>query len=110
MPFDILFFWCTIAINIRTGIILLNCPFYIVECDGNCAILVVKGDDHFVIVQIDSIDENIDEPLAVILSVDVQLTELMQPKGDELSADPGLCNLLVGDFDFQIFLGAFQFF
>ena len=89
------------AIQIRTSIIFLNCSFYIVERDGLRAILVVEGDDHFVIVQVDSIDENIDQPLPVILSADVQLTELMQPKGDELCADPRFCNLLVGDLDFQ---------
>ena len=104
------YFWCTIAIQIRTGIIFFNCSFYIVERDGFRTVLVVESDDHFVIVQIDSIDEDIDKPLPVILSVDVQLTELMQPEGDKLCADPGLCDLLVGNLNFQIFLGAFQFF
>ena len=101
--------WCRKAIQIRTGIIFLNCPFYIVERDGNCAFLVVAGDDHFVIVQIDGVDENIDEPLPVILSVDVQLAEFMQPEGDELCADPRFCDLLIGDLDFQILFEAFQF-
>ena len=98
------------AIQIRTGIIFLDCSFNIIERDYFRAVLVVEGDDHFVITQVDSIDENIDEPLPVILSVDVQLAEFMQPEGDELCADPGFCNLLIGDLDFQIFLGAFQFF
>ena len=67
----VLLFWCTIAIIIRTGIIFLDCSLYIVERDGFCAILVVKSDDHFVIVQVDSIDKHINQPLAMIQSVDV---------------------------------------
>ena len=98
------------AIQIRTGIIFLYCSFYIIERDGNCAILVVEGDDHFVIVQVDGIDENIDQPLPVILPSNVQLAELMQPEGDELSTDPRFCNLLIGNLDLQIFFGVFQFF
>lgn len=61
------------AIQIRTGIIVSNCSLYIIEGDGFGAILVVESDDHFVIVQVDGIDENIDEPLAVILPVNIQL-------------------------------------
>ena len=98
------------AIQIRTGIIFLCCSFYIIESDSFRAVLVVEGDDHFVIVQVDGIDENIDEPLPVILPIYIQLAEFMQPEGDELSADPRFCDLLIGNLDFQIFLGAFQFF
>ena len=101
--------WCTMAIQIRTGIILLNCSFYIVERDSFCAILVVEGDDHFVIVQVNRIDENIDQPLPVILPGNIQLAEFMQPEGDELCTDPRFCDLLIGDLDFQILFGAFQF-
>ena len=98
------------AIQIRTGMIFLNCPLYIVERDGFCAVFVVESDDHLVVMQVDGIDKNVNQPLAVILSVDVQLTELVQPEGDKLRADPRLRNLLIGDLDFQIFLGTFQFF
>ena len=65
------------AIQIRTGILFLDCSLYIVECDGLCAVLVVGRDDHFVIVQVDGIDENIDQPLSVILPGNIQLAELM---------------------------------
>ena len=102
--------WCTMVIQIRTGIILLNCPFYIVERDSFRAVFVVEGDDHLVIVQVDGIDEYINQPLPVILSADVQLAEFVQPEGDKLCADPRFCNLLVGNLDFQILFGAFQFF
>ena len=102
--------WCANAIQIRTGIIPLNSSFYIIERDGLRAILVVEGDDHFVIVQVDSIDENIDQPLPVILSANIELTELMQPECDKLCADSGLRNFLVGNLDFQVLFGAFQFF
>ena len=98
------------AFQIRTGIIFLGISFYIIERNGFCAILVVEGDHHFIIVQVDGVDKYIDEPLPVILSIDVQFAEFVQPEGDELGADSGLCQLFVGDLDFQILLRAFQFF
>lgn len=41
--------------------------FYVIQCDGLGTILVVEGDDQLVIVEINTIDESIDQPLAVRL-------------------------------------------
>ena len=43
------------------------------------------------------------------LLADIQLAEFVKPEGDELRADSGLGNLLIGDLDFQIFFRGFQF-
>ena len=41
--------------------------FYVIQCDGLGTILVVEGDDQLVIVEINTSDESIDQPLAVRL-------------------------------------------
>ena len=100
--------WCSKAIQIRTGIFFYGF-LYVVQCDGSGAVFVVEGDDHFIIVQIDGIYKGIDQHFAVGLLADIQLAEFVKPEGDELRADSGLGNLLIGDLDFQIFFRGFQF-
>ena len=100
--------WCTTAIQIRTGIVLYGF-FHIVKGDGSGAVLVVEGENQLVIIQVDGVHKGIDQHFTVGLLAYIQLTEFVEPEGNELRADSGLGNLFVGDLDFQIFLGSFQF-
>ena len=97
-------FWYSGANQIRTIFLFSQSGFYIIKCDCVCAILVVKGNDQLIIVEINSIDEGIDQPLAVGLFAHIQHTELVQIEKDLFLRQLWLGNLLVGDFDFQFFL------
>ena len=101
-------FWCTTAIQVRTGICFSGF-LHIVQGDGSGAVLVVEGENQFIIVQVNGVHKCVDQHFAVGLLAYIQLTEFVQPEGDKLRADSGLGNLLIGDLDFQIFLGRFQF-
>ena len=70
------FFWCSKAIQIRTGILLYGF-LHIVQCDGSGTVFVVKGDDHFIIVQIDGIYKGINQHFAVRLLTHIQLPEFV---------------------------------
>ena len=61
--------WCTSQIHIRTR--------YILKCDGFPAFPVVKGDDYFIIIQEDGVNEGIYQHFPVFLFGDVQGAELM---------------------------------
>ena len=52
--------------------------FYVIQCDGLGTILVVEGNDQFVIVEVNPIDEGINQPLAVGLLAHIQHPELVQ--------------------------------
>ena len=99
--------WCTKAIQIRTGIVLYGI-LHIVQGDGSGAVLVVEGENQFIIVQVNGVHKCVDQHFAVGLLMHIQLAEFVKPEGDELRADSGLGNLLIGDLDFQIFLCGFQ--
>lgn len=60
-------FWYSGANQIRTIFLFSESGFYVTQRDGLGAILVVEGDDQLVIVEINTIDESIDQPLAVRL-------------------------------------------
>ena len=107
-PVGVLFFWCTKAIQIRTGIVLYGF-FHIIQGDGSGAVLVVEGENQLIIIQINGVHKGINQHFAVRLLVYIQLAEFVQPEGDELRADSGLGDFFVGDLDFQIFLRSFQF-
>ena len=104
----IVLIWCTTAIQIRTGIVLYGI-LHIVQGDGSGAVLVIKGENQLVIIQVDGVHKGIDEHFAMGLLAYIQLAEFVQPEGDELGADSGLGNLLISDLDLQILLGSFQF-
>ena len=59
--------WYSGANQIRTMFLFGKSGFYVIQCDGLGTILVVEGDDQLVIVEINTIDESIDQPLAVRL-------------------------------------------
>ena len=100
--------WCTKAIQIRTGIVLYGI-LHIVQGDGSGAVLVVEGENQFIIVQVDGVHKGVDQHFAVGLLAYIQPAEFVEPEGYELRADSGPHNLLVGNLDFQILLGGFQF-
>lgn len=81
---------------------------HIVQSDGSGAVLVVEGENQLVIVQVDGVHKCVEQHFAVGLLAHIQLTEFMQPEGDELRADSGPHNLLIGDLDLQILFGSFQ--
>ena len=101
-------FWCSKAIQIRTGIVLYGF-FHIIQGDGSGAVLVVEGENQLVIVQVDGVHKGVDQHFAVGLLAYIQPAEFVEPEGYELQADSGPHNLLVGNLDFQILLGGFQF-
>ena len=92
--------WCTETIQIRTHILFRESVLYIVKSDCLCAVLVVEGDNHLIVKEIDCIDKSINQHLAVGLLSHIQLAEAVQPKGHELSADFWFHQLLVGNADF----------
>ena len=100
-------FWCTTAIQIRTGIVL--CGFlHIVLGDGSGAVLVVEGENQLVIIQVNGVHKGVDQHFAMGLLTHIQLAEFVKPEGDELRADSGFGNLFVGDLDcciWQLLLG-----
>ena len=98
----------TTAIQIRTGICFSGF-LHIVQGDGSGAVLVVEGENQFIIVQVNGVHKCVDQHFAVGLLAYIQLTEFVEPEGNELRADSGLGNLFVGDLDFQIFFRGFQF-
>ena len=70
--FGYLLFWCTTAIQIRTGIVLYGI-FHINQGDGSGAVLVVEGENQLVIIQVDGVHKGIDQHFAVGLLAYVQL-------------------------------------
>ena len=70
--------------------------------------LVVEGNEHFVIVQVDGVDESINQRLALLLLRKVQLAEPSQPEPYKVLAELGLCQPLFVDLGFQLFLLRFQ--
>lgn len=69
-------FWCTKAIQIRTGIVLYGI-LHIVQGDGSGAVLVVEGENQFIIVQVNGVHKCVDQHFAVGLLAYVQLAEFM---------------------------------
>ena len=77
MTFNI---WCTLRTHIRTFLRFHGFP----ESDRFCTFLIIKGDKHLIIVEIDGIDEGIHQCLPLLRLGHIQLTETKQPKADEL--------------------------
>lgn len=70
---------------------------------------MIECDDQFVIVEINPINEHIDQQLSVPLLGHVQCPESVQEMLDLFFCQLRLCNLLVGNPNFQFLLGCFQF-
>ena len=60
IPYGTACFWYSGANQIRTIFLFSQSGFYVIECDGFRAILVVKGDDQLIIVEINPVNESID--------------------------------------------------
>ena len=103
--------WCTSRTHIRTFLCFHGFP----ESDRFCTFLIVKGNKHLIIVEIDGIDEGIHQCLPLLRLGHIQLAEAKQPKADELLfhlwlSQPFLCNAGLQFFSlifqsFQPFLG-----
>ena len=86
-------FWCTSRTHIRTFLRFHSFP----ESDRFCTFLIVKGNKHLIIIEIDGIDEGIHQCLPLLRLGHIQLAEAKQPKADELLfhlwlSQPFLCN------------------
>ena len=85
--------WCTSRTHIRTFLRFHGFP----ESDRFCTFLIVKGNKHLIIIEIDGIDEGIHQCLPLLRLGHIQLAEAEQPKPDELFfhlrlGQPFLCN------------------
>ena len=90
MTFNI---WCTSRTHIRTFLRFHSFP----ESDRFCTFLIVKGNKHLIIIEIDGIDEGIHQCLPLLRLGHIQLAEAEQPEPDELFfhlrlGQPFLCN------------------
>ena len=75
-----------------------------------CPVLVVKGDQHFIIVKINRIDKGVYQHFPVALLGDIQLAETVEPEGHKFGADLGrFGQLLIGKTGFNSSFAA-QFF
>ena len=72
--------WCTSRTHIRTFLRFHSFP----ESDRFCTFLIVKGNKHLIIVEIDGIDEGVHQCLPLLRLGHVQLAEAEQPEPDEL--------------------------
>ena len=70
--------WYSGANQIRTVFLFSKSGFYVTQRDGLGTILVVEGDDQFVIVKVNPVDEGINQPLSVGLLAHIQNPELVQ--------------------------------
>ena len=104
-------FWCRWAFQIRTRSIPFRGFLYLAESDFLRSILVVKGDQHFIIVKINRIDKGVYQHFPVALLGDIQLAETVEPEGHKFGADLGrFGQLLIGKTGFQFFFCRLQFF
>ncbi len=86
-------FWCTSRTHIRTFLRFHGFP----ESDRFCTFLIVKGNKHLIIIEIDGIDEGIHQCLPLLRLGHIQLTETEQPEPDEFFfhlrfCQPFFCN------------------
>ena len=70
-----------VSIPIRTRSIPFRGFLYLAESDFLRSILVVKGDQHFIIVKINRIDKGVYQHFPVALLGDIQLAETVEPEG-----------------------------
>ena len=85
--------WCTSRTHIRTFLRFHGFP----ESDRFCTFLIVKGNKHLIIIEIDGIDEGIHQCLPLLRLGHIQLTETEQPEPDEFFfhlrfCQPFFCN------------------
>ena len=101
-------FWCNKAIQIRT-VFVADSFRQFRKGDGFCALLVVEGDHHFIIVRENRVDEGVNEHLAVAFLPHVQLAEAVEPEGYKLGTDLGLRQLFAGKPVLKLVAAVFQF-
>ena len=85
--------WCTSRTHIRTFLRFHGFP----ESDRFRTFLIIKGNKHLIIVEIDGIDEGIHQCLPLLRLGHIQLTETEQPEPDEFFfhlrfCQPFFCN------------------
>ena len=103
-------FWWSEATQIRTIALWGIFGGDFIESDGFCAVFVVECNQNFFIIEINSVHKRIDKRLTVAFHVRVELAEPGQPETDLILTQPGLCDFLLGNADFQFFLLFFQLF
>ena len=103
-------FWWSEATQIRTIALWGIFGGDFIESDGFCAVFVVECNQNFFIIEINSVHKRIDKRFPVAFHPRVQLAEPGQPETDLILTQPGLCDFLLGNADFQFFLLFFQLF
>ena len=95
--------WCSKAIYIRTFFL---CRGFgsLAERNGLRPFFVVEGNQHFIVIEVNSIDEGVNQRLPLFLLGQVQFAEVQQPEADEFLLHHRLGQFLLGDFCFQILL------
>ena len=81
-----------------------------IESDGFCAVFVVECNQNFFIIEINSVHKRIDKRFPVAFHVRIELAVPGQPETNLVLAQPRLCDFLLGNADFQLFLLFFQLF
>ena len=99
--------WCTKAIHIRT-FFLCRSLGGLAERNGFRTFFVVEGDQNFIVIEVNSIDEGVDQRLPLFLLGQIQLAEVQQPEADEFFLHYRFGQLLLRDFGFQVFLLGFE--
>ena len=99
--------WCTKAIHIRT-FFLCRSLGGLAERNGLRPFFVVEGDQHFIVIEVNSIDEGVDQRLPLLLLGQVQLAKVQQPEADEFLLHHGLGQFFFGNLCFQVFFLALE--
>ena len=97
-------FWCTSRTHIRTFLRFHGFP----ESDRFCTFLIVKGNKHLIIIEIDGIDEGIHQCLPLLRLGHIQLAEAKQPKPNELFFHLRLGKPFLGNAGLQLLPLFFQ--
>ncbi|MCL1834997.1 MAG: hypothetical protein FWG48_02450 [Oscillospiraceae bacterium] len=80
----------------------------LVEINADLAVLVVEYYQHFIIVNVDAVQKNVDQPLLLFCVVEIGFCEFADPKLDLLLAQYRTLNAFFSDIDFNFFLFLLQ--
>ena len=99
--------WCPKAIHIRTFFLFCSLSG-LAERNGLRPFFVVEGNQHFIVIEVNSIDEGVDQRLPLFLLGQVQLTEVQQPEADKFFFHDWLGQFFFGNLCFQVFFLGFE--
>ena len=94
--------WCTKAIHIRT-FFLCRSLGGLAERNSLCTLFIVKSNQHFIVIEVNCIDEGVDQSLPLFLLGQVQLAEAVEPEADEFLLHHGIGQFFFGNLDFEVF-------